>query len=42
MTLKEFQDDIRAGLPDVLPAPKSHDAAINHPPKRKDILTPEE
>ncbi len=42
MTLKEFQDDIRAGIPDVLPAPKPYDAAINHAPKRKDILTPEE
>ncbi|MBQ7856005.1 MAG: urocanate hydratase [Alistipes sp.] len=42
MTLKEFQDDIRAGIPDVLPAPKSYDEQINHAPKRKDILTKEE
>ena len=42
MTLKEFQDDIRAGIPDVLPAPKPYDPAINHAPKRKDILTPKE
>ena len=32
----------QAGIPDVLPAPKPYDAAINHAPKRKDILTPEE
>ncbi|MBQ5726496.1 MAG: urocanate hydratase [Alistipes sp.] len=42
MTLQEFQDDIRAGIPDVLPAPKPYDTAINHAPKRKDILTTEE
>ena len=42
MTLKEFQDDIRAGIPDVLPAPKPYDGQINHAPKRKDILSVEE
>lgn len=42
MTLKEFQDDIRAGIPEVLPAPKPYDEQINHAPKRKDILTAEE
>ena len=42
MTLQEFQDDIRAGIPDVLPAPKPYDTAINHAPKRKDILTADE
>ncbi len=42
MTLKEFQDDIRGGIPDVLPAPKPYDPAANHAPKRKDILTPDE
>ncbi|MBE6214291.1 MAG: urocanate hydratase [Rikenellaceae bacterium] len=42
MTLQEFQNDIRAGIPDVLPAPKPYDTAINHAPKRKDILTAEE
>ena len=42
MTLKEFQDDIRAGIPEVLPAPKPYDEQINHAPKRKDILTVEE
>ena len=42
MTLKEFQDDIRAGIPEVLPAPKPYDEQINHAPKRKDILSAEE
>lgn len=42
MTLKEFQDDIRTGIPDVLPAPKPYDTTINHAPKRKDILTAEQ
>ena len=42
MTLKEFQDDIRAGIPEVLPVPKPYDEQINHAPKRKDILSAEE
>ena len=42
MTLQEFQADIRAGIPDTLPAPKPYDKSINHAPKRKDILTREE
>ncbi len=42
MTLQEFQNDIRAGIPDVLPAAKPYDKQINHAPRRKDILTPEE
>ena len=42
MTLQEFQDDIRAGIPDVLPAAKPYDKQINHAPRRKEILTPEE
>ena len=42
MTLKEFQDDIRAGIPAVLPAPKPYDTSVNHAPKRKEILTREE
>ncbi|MBQ2843089.1 MAG: urocanate hydratase [Alistipes sp.] len=42
MTLQEFQADIRAGIPDTLPAPKPYDKTINHAPKRKDILTNEE
>ncbi len=42
MTLQEFQADIRAGIPDTLPAPKPYDKSINHAPKRKEILTREE
>ena len=42
MTLKEFQDDIRGGIPEILPEPKPYDEQINHAPKRKDILTMEE
>ena len=42
MTLAEFQADIRAGIPDRLPAAKPYDRQINHAPKRKDILTPAE
>ncbi len=42
MTLQEFQADIRAGIPDTLPATKPYDKTINHAPKRKDILTNEE
>ena len=42
MTLHDFQAEIVAGIPDTLPAPKPYDTTINHAPKRKDILTPEQ
>lgn len=42
MTHQEFIDDIRAGIPDTLPEPQAYDTAINHAPKRKDILTADE
>lgn len=42
MTHQEFVDDIRAGIPDCLPEPQAYDTEINHAPKRKDILTPDE
>lgn len=42
MTLAEFQADIRAGIPERLPAAKPYDKQINHAPKRKDILSPAE
>ena len=42
MTLQEFQADIRAGIPDYLPEPQAYDPNINHAPRRKDILTPEQ
>ena len=37
-----FESQIRAGIPDVLPPAKAYDRQMNHAPKRKDILTPEE
>ena len=40
--MNKFQEDILAGIPDVLPAPKPYDTSINHAPKRKDILSHEE
>ena len=42
MTREEFQNDIRAGIPDRLPAAKPYDKQINHAPKRKEILSEEE
>lgn len=42
MTLKEFQQSIREGIPAELPVPKPYDPEVNHAPKRKDILTKEE
>ena len=39
MTLQEFQQSIREGIPAELPAPKPYDPEVNHAPKRKDILT---
>ena len=38
----EFQKEILAGIPDVLPPLKPYDTEVNHAPKRKDILTPEQ
>lgn len=40
--MNTFQEEIRAGIPAVLPKAKAYDAEINHAPKRKDILTQEE
>jgi len=37
-----FQDAIRAGIPTSLPDAPEYDTAINHAPKRKDILSPDE
>ncbi len=42
MTREEFQREIRAGIPDRLPAAKPYDKQINHAPRRKEILTEEE
>ena len=42
MTQEEFAREIRQGIPDILPELQPYDRTINHAPKRKDILTPEE
>lgn len=42
MTHEEFMADIRTGIPNTLPDPQPYDHTVNHAPKRKDILTPEE
>jgi len=38
----DFRKAVAEGIPDELPAPKPYDMAINHAPRRKDILTKEE
>ena len=40
--MTDFQKEILAGIPDVLPARREYDKSANHAPKRKDILTDEE
>ena len=42
VTVQSFADQIRAGIPDELPPTRAYDADINHAPKRKEILSPEE
>ncbi len=42
MTLTEFQQDIINGIPAELPEAPAYDANVNHAPRRKDILTPEQ
>ena len=37
-----FKESIKQGIPDVLPGLKPYDTAINHAPKRKNILAPAE
>ena len=37
-----FKDQIKEGIPNVLPNPKPYESSINHAPKRKDILSAEE
>jgi len=37
-----FKEQIKQGIPAELPSPKTYDPNINHAPKRKDILSPEE
>ena len=42
LTLAEFQREVAAGLPDVLPTPKQRSNKVPHAPVRKDILTPQQ
>ena len=42
MTIEQFQQAIREGIPNTLPELQPYDTNINHAPKRKDILTHEE
>lgn len=42
MTLQEFQNDIKSGIPGTLPKPKNYEPSVNHAPKRKDILNKNE
>jgi urocanate hydratase len=42
MTLEEFQNDIINGIQSELPQPQPYDLEVNHAPRRKDILTPEQ
>jgi urocanate hydratase len=37
-----FQEQIQEGIPTILPQPKRFETEINHAPKRKEILSPEE
>jgi urocanate hydratase len=37
-----FKQQIQQGIPSILPQPKPYDLAINHAPKRKEILSPAE
>jgi urocanate hydratase len=40
--MSDFKSMILQGIPEELPAPKPYETAVNHAPKRKDILTREE
>jgi len=42
MTSSIFKKLVSEGIPSRLPPPKEYDQNINHAPRRKDILTPEE
>ncbi|MBI3238552.1 MAG: urocanate hydratase [Flavobacteriia bacterium] len=42
MTVSEFQHAIQEGIPTAIPAKKPVDPAVNHAPKRKEILSTEE
>ena len=40
--MNAFQEDLLAGIPDILPDPRPYDNTVSHAPRRKDILSPEE
>ena len=40
--MTDFQLSILEGIPSHIPAQKEYDSAINHAPKRKDILNSKE
>ena len=42
MATTDLKKMILEGIPGTLPAPKPYDPTLNHAPKRKDILSPEE
>jgi urocanate hydratase len=42
MTIDDIKDDICQGIPSNIPSKKVYEEAINHAPKRKEILTTEE
>ncbi|MNU75850.1 Urocanate hydratase [compost metagenome] len=42
MNLDDFQNDIRTGIPAILPSKKEYESEINHAPKRKEILSDDE
>ena len=42
MTTEQFKQELQAGIPTILPEMPAYDPNINHAPKRKDILTPDE
>ena len=42
MTKEEFKKAVRAGIPAELPEARPYDNSVNHAPRRKKILTPDE
>lgn len=42
MTLEEFRADLCGGIPAEIPAAQPYDPDVNHAPRRKHILTPEQ
>ncbi|MBO4738226.1 MAG: urocanate hydratase [Bacteroidales bacterium] len=42
MNMNDFQKELIAGIPEVLPPCPVYDNSVNHAPKRKDILSPTE